>query len=234
MVLHAPKSLFYFFAVLAFGVGPFIGGFITAARSARQKRRAFLFSSLTSSGLLLSIFILVFAFMPVLFMTSLNLPQSCNGTYKSTNPPPKIAYTFPDGTQGIVLNENATSLVATKIAYNQPSHPTHVYLIRRRDDKALWQKDFANDTVAVECDSDTAYVFNDALGYFIDTNTGERQDIVLSMDNYGYNDHAIFQTIGIMTIWRRDGSVSSLAHLYFSGIEKGCYITGSTSSISKL
>jgi hypothetical protein len=229
VVLHAPRSAFYFFALLAFVIGPIIGGFVAAKKPAEHRSKVFIFSSAISFVLLSGIFILTFAFVPVFLVTSFNLPSSCNGTYKSADISREISYIFPDGTRGVLINQNASSLVATKIDYNLPSHPTHTYLIRRSDNKVLWHIDFADDTVAVAFDNDTAYVFNNALGYFLDTQTGERKDVALSMDNYGYNDHDKFQTTGIFTTWHRDGSVKSLSRLYFNGVERGCYITGNTS-----
>ena len=233
-LFHATGSLFYGFALLCFLAGTFLAGFIAGKKSDTNKTSAFLIAGGTVFGISMVLFILTYAFMIILLITTVQLPASCDSTYHSASLPAALRYSLPRGAEGIVISEDAGTLVVARIDYERSPHPSTVFLINRSNGTILWSGSLPIDNIAAAMDDDTAYIFYEGLGDFIDKRTGMRHDRFLSMDNYGMNTNGNFQTTGIISFWKRDGTVKSLPRLTFNGIVRGCYIRGDTGEITRL
>jgi hypothetical protein len=226
--------LFYCFALLCFLAGPLAAGFVAVKNSETGRTATFLISGGIVLGTSLFLFVLTYAFAIILLITTVPVPASCDSTYHGTGMPAALGYTLPGGADGIVVSEDADTLIVARPDYEWPPHPITVFLVNRSDGKILWSAGFPSDNIAAAIDDDTAYVFYEGLGEFIDRHTGLRQDRVLSMDNYGMNTNGKFQTTGIISFWKRDGTVKSLSRLTFSGVVRGCHIRGDTGEITRL
>ena len=234
MVFHGTGSLFYLFAFFVFLAGPLVAGFIAASGSEKRKIRAFCTSGILAAGIALVLFFITYAIAIVFFITTVHLPASCDSTCHSSSPPAELGYRLPDGTSGIIVTGDADTLIVARIAYEQPQRPGTGFLVNRSDGIILWSTSLPGDTIAAAMDNDTAYVFSQGIGEFIDRRSGRKQPLFVSMDNYGTNTHGDFQTTGIISFWKKDGTVQSLRLLTFNGIVRGCYIRGSTGGIMQL
>ena len=234
VVLGKPLKAFYLFALLAFIVAPVSAGVLSSQRSSTHKTKAFFASGSAVFGIAFLLFFFIYAIQIRFHTVTVTLPAACDGTYTSVNRPADLAYTLPDGSRGISISEDANTVLVAKIDTIQPQHPSEVFLIRKGDGKILWNTDFQNDNVAVAMDQDTAYIFNVGIGYFIDKQTGKPIHTLMTMDSYGTNTLGYFETSGIISSWNADGSVKSLPYLLFSGVVRGCYISGDSQSVTKL
>lgn len=148
-------------------------------------------------------------------ITTVQAPSFCRGEYTQSG-----TYAI-DGKQAYILRQDSDSVIATAVN-NDKSTDTYVV---RKDNRAILQKvHFANDTVAVALYDHIAYIFNDGLGTWVDTVTGQIVDSnqkILSIDSYGLNNNGNFEVSAIITIWYRDGTVQNLAKIPFSGITQG-------------
>jgi hypothetical protein len=233
-VLHGDGSFFYWFALPYFLAGPLIAGTVTAGATHKNRYKASLTSAGAVFGMAILIFVLTYALGIVLLITSVDLPSYCDSTYQNSDLPAAIKYDLPGGDDGIVVVEDASSMVVVKIDYERSLHPSTVLLIDKSDGRILWSADLPNDNIAAALDNDTAYIFYEGLGDLLDRRTGERIDRFVTMDNYGMNTNMKFQTTGIISIWYKDGKVKSLTRLTFNGIIQGCYIKGETGKIITL
>lgn len=231
---HDLGSAFYPWAFFVFLIAPAITGCIAVMRSPTRKVYAFLIgsSSVLTSVTLLFIFVCAIA---IRFgIGSIQLATDCDSTYANHHIPSALAYMFRSGSEGILLiHDTSTAIVAT-VDYQHMPHPSTIALVRTSDEKVLWNITFPHDTVAVAMDTTTAYIFQDGIGYFIDKHTGQQEDNYMTMDSYGINDRGFFETVGIISSWKTDGSVKLLTSLTFNGIAQGCYINGNTQTIIKL
>ena len=233
-VFHATGSLFYGFALLSFLAGPLLAGFIAGKKSDSNKTASFLISGGTVFGISMVLFIFTYAFLIILLITTVQLPAACDSTYHGASLPAALRYTLPGGAEGIVVSEDAGTQVVARIDYERSPHPSTVFLVNRSGGSILWSGSLPGDNIAAAMDDDTAYIFYEGLGDFIDKRNGRRYDRFLSMDNYGMNTNGDFQTTGIISFWKRDGTVKSLPRLTFNGIVQGCYIRGDTGEITRL
>lgn len=217
--LGAPPKLFHIFAIFGFVGGALIAVCVAKRLHPKNNVGKLLAIGGATLGALLVMFIIVYAFITRgFFITTVPIPAYCDGVYSE-----EPAYTMPDGTPGVLVAQDADVTIAAKIDAKDESD---VYVVRRADTKIIWQNHFKDDTIAVAFDDAYAYIFNDALGNWVNKETGrEDMDRILSIDTYGQNTNN-FETTGIFSIWHKDGSVQSLRILTFSGIIKGCAVDG--------
>jgi hypothetical protein len=175
------------------------------------------------------------------------LPASCDGFDGVLDLPPQLAYALPGGKDGILLAESPESVFAAAIDGDRPPFASTGYLIRKRDNAILRQMGFNNDVVIASIDTGIVYVYNDKLGYLLDERTGEFEDNILLIDNYGglsETDRPIIghassgnwylETSAVLSSWHTDGTVKSRPHLPMNGIARGCYVSGATGEIIPL
>ena len=58
------------------------------------------------------------------------------------------------------------------------------YLLKLPGRSVLWQQSFTSGEISAALQSGTAYVFDDKIGYFLNTTTGEVQRHIVESDNY--------------------------------------------------
>lgn len=230
-IFQGSGTLFYWFALFFFIIGPLVAGFTTMSRLTDNKIRGFGISVILVLGTALIFFILVYAIGIVFLINTINLPGMSNETYQIENLPPDTIYTIPGGARGILVKEDTNTAIVAIIDPVSHQHPGTVLLIQKNKGDILWSIDVPSDNIAVAMDNDTAYIFHHGIGYFINKNTGELLNKFLSMDNYGTNSMGKFQTTGIISTWNRDGTVKPLNRLTFNGIVNGYFIRGNTEEI---
>ena len=102
------------------------------------------------------------------------------------------------------------------------------YLLRLPGRSVLWQQSFASGEISAALQSGTAYVFDDTIGYFLNTITGEGQRHFVESDNY----RGLFtsgsgrqvQTDMVYSALGPGTSSTLLLHLDFAVIADGCVI----------
>jgi hypothetical protein len=234
VVLHEPGNAFYWFALLVFLVGPVIAGILAYLKAPGRRLRSFVTATGTVFGIVCTLFIFTYALFIRIYTTKVQIPAFCDGTYDMAALPPNLSYTFPDETRGIMLLSDTRATIVAKVDDQHAARPTTLFLISRRDSTMLGGIEFPSDIVAVAMDADTAYLFHEGLGHLINTHTGRYDHNFLTMDTYGTNTDGFFETTGVMSSWRSDGTVKARPHLTFSGIARGCYISGENGAVVKL
>lgn len=247
VVLHEPGSLFYGFAALVFLVCPLVAGIIAISRTQEHKPRRFFAYGGLVFGFALLLFIVTYAVLPQFDRASVQLPASCDGFHGVLDLPPQLAYTLPDGKGGVLLAESPEAVLVATIDGDRSPFASTAYLIRKSDNAILNRMHFDNDVVMASIDAGTVYLYNDKLGYFIDDHTGQFQESILTIDNYGglsetdrpVVSHAssgnwYFETTAVVSSWITDGTVKSRPHLTMNGIARGCYVSGATGEVTAL
>jgi hypothetical protein len=247
-VLGEPGNLFYPFAVLAFVVGPSVAGFFAARRQPMRKVRSFLTTGASVFGVVLVLFFVMYAIVPIFERTSVQLPDYCDGDYANPMPPDALAYALPDdrGTGIVVARDDQTSVVAV-IAQDETPPTSQVYVVDEDRQQILWTASFPNDAVMAAISERIVYLYNDKLGYFLDANTGDYKDNVLVIDNYGglsQTDRPILmgtsdgnwyvETSAVISSWEVNGTVHSRPFLILNAIANGCYVDGQTGVVTRL
>jgi hypothetical protein len=233
-VLHAPGSLFYIFAVLAFFLGPVVAGIVDTKISPSHPYRRFLASGGVVFGIIFVLFFLIYAILIRFFTTSVYLPAYCDRTYNQSNIPSNLEYSLPDKEKGILINADDSIAVVATIDYDHSAHSSTLFIINKATGNILFRINFPDDNLAAAIDNSTVYLFNNGLGFFVDKLTGKRENYFLTMDEYGTNTLGYFETTGIISSWNKNGSVKSLPHLSFNGIVQGCYVSAVTKEVIKL
>ena len=246
-VLHEPGSAFYPFAAVVFVGGPAIGGILAALTAQEGKVRAFLGSGTIVFGGALALFIVTYVVLPQSLRANVQLPGFCDGFDGRLDLPSNFSYPLPDGNTGILLTENAESAVAATIDGDGAPLSSTMYLIRKSDNMILRRMRFDNDVITASIDEGTVYIFNDKLGYLIDEHSGELEENLLLIDNYGgltetdrpfisraSSGNWYLETTGVVSSWNIDGTVKSRPHLTFSGIARGCYVSGASGEVVQL
>lgn len=247
VVLGEPGSQFYWFAALVFIGCPLIAGIIAISGSQKQGFGRFIGSGGLVFGISLLLFIATYAVQPQFERTNVQLPASCNGFDGVLDLPSQLAYTLPDGTKAILIEESAASVVAAIIDGDREPFASTAYLIRKSDNGILRQMSFNNDAIMASIYMGTLYLYNDKLGFLIDERTGEFEDNILLIDNYGGLSEAdkpllpnastgswYFETSAVVSSWSTNGAVRSRPHLTMNGIARGCYVSGATGEIIPL
>jgi hypothetical protein len=250
-VLHEPGSLFYWFAALVFLGCPLIAAIMAMSKTQHDKVKRFFAAGGPTFGITLLLFIVTYAVIPQFDRANVQLPSSCDGFDDVPGAlgalPPQLAYTLPGGKGGILLVESAESAFAATIDGDHPPFASTAYLIRKRDNAILRQMYFNNDVVMASIDSGTVYVYNDKLGLLLDERTGQFEENILLIDNYGgltetdrpVISHAssgnwYFETTAVVSSWNTNGTVKSRTHLKMNGIARGCYVSGATGEVIPL
>ncbi|HUS16632.1 MAG TPA: hypothetical protein VM536_16680 [Chloroflexia bacterium] len=244
IVLHEPGSLFYGFAALVFLGCPLVAAMIAVAKAPRGGPKRFMAAGGLVFGITLLLFIGTYAVMPQFNRANVQLPASCDGFSGVFDLPARLQYALPDGTGGILLAESAESAFAATIDGEQSPFASTAYLVRKRDNAVLARMHFNNDVVIAAINAGTVYVYNDKLGFLIDERSGQREDNILLIDNYGgltETDKPIightssgnwyFETAAVVSSWNSNGTVKSRPHLQMKGIARGCYVAGATGEV---
>lgn len=192
-------------------------------------------------------FFMSYAILPPFDRTSVRLPESCNGFYSSTHPPPALAYELPGTGTGVLVAANERTAVVAMIDYINTPYPGTVYVVNRSDNRILRRMDFPDDTIIATIDSGMVYIFNDKLGYIIDARTGRSEETFLVIDNYGglsASDRPVFpgasegrrflETTAVISSWSTDGTVRSRSRLTMNGIAYNCFVNGETGKIVEI
>jgi hypothetical protein len=247
IALGEPGSWFYPFAGLLFVGSPIIAGLVAARRARGGRGIPFIVAGGAIFALAWILFLGTYAILPQFARTSVRLPASCDGIDGAISPPASLAYTLPGMATGILLASDERSVVVAVIDATSASATSTVYLANKRDNAILRQMRFDNDVVIASIAGGVLYLFNDKLGYLIDTGTGQRQANFLIIDNYGglsesdrpivsraSDGHWYLETTAIISSWKTDGTVRSRPHLTMSGIARGCFVNGATGEITPI
>ena len=246
VVLHEPGSVFYLFASLAFLGGPLVGGAIAGLSAQERRIKAILSSSGVVFGIACGLFAFAYMVLPQFDRANILLPSYCDGFDGTFDPPPQITYTLPDGSVGIsIVSDEGTAVVATIDTQHQP-YPTTVLIINRADDHILQSMTFQNDVVSAAIGQGAVYIYNDKLGFFFDARTGNLEDNIFTIDNYGgltqtdrpvvsqaSSDNWYMETTAMISSWNADGTVISRPHLTFNSIALGCFVSGNTHEVMR-
>ena len=103
------------------------------------------------------------------------------------------------------------------------------YLLKMPGRSVLWQQSFASGEISAALHSGTAYVFDDKIGYFLSTSTGEIQPHIVESDNY----RGLFtsdgtrrvQTDMVYSVIGPGPSLTLHLHLNFAVIADGCVVS---------
>ncbi len=191
--------------------------------------------------------VLLYLVIPQFERTSVQMPESCNTAPGTFKPPPDRTYLLPQIGNGVRVAANDQFALVAVIDYAHPPFPSTVFLVNRTDNQIIQRIDFPNDVIAAAFDANTLVLYNDKLGYLIDPRTGQLENNILLMDNYGglsesdrpiisraSTGHWYFETTAVLSSWNVDGTFKPRHHLTFGGIALGCFIDGATNQIIAL
>jgi len=247
VLLREPGSFFYPFAALVF-VGAPLGGATAAARRSYANRTAvFLRAASATCGLAALSFIVAYAVYPASQRTSVLLPASC-GSFPGSQAPASLVYDLPGVGAATFLTDDRESALVAAIDFRNPPFPSTVFLVRKSDHRILWSAHFPNDIVAAKIDKGTLYIYNDKLGFWIDSRTGLPERKLFTIDNYGGlspSDRPVIastastgrwymETSAMISSWNLDGSVMPRRRVVFNALAFNCYINGSTGIVEQL
>jgi outer membrane protein assembly factor BamB len=168
---------------------------------------------------------LTYAAYPVFERTSVQLPEFCGDFSNGAHPTASFLYELPGvGATTLITSDTQTALVAA-IDFERAPFPSTVYLVQKSDGQILWSTGFANDIISASIESGTLYLYNDKIGYWIDTRTGLARNNVFTIDNYGGLSQTDRPVIG---------SVVSRGHVTFNSIAFNCFIDGPTGVVTPL
>ena len=102
------------------------------------------------------------------------------------------------------------------------------YLLKLPGQSILWHKSFGSGEISAALKSGTAYVFDDKIGYFLNTTTGEVQPHVVESDNYrglfASGGACRVQTDMVYSALEQGGGITLHLHVDFAVIADGCLI----------
>jgi len=248
VVLREPGWLFYVFAVLFFAVSPLIGAVMAVRETRTKKIRTFYVTGGGLFGLAGLGFVLTYAVFPVFERTSVQLPEFCGEFGDGLQLPASFVYELPGVGATTLITSDAQTALAAAIDFEHAPFPSTVYLVQKSNGQILWRNDFANDSISAAIEDGTLYLYNDKIGYWIDTRTGLPKNNVFTIDNYGGlsqtdrpvigagagDGHWYLETTAVISSWRADGSVVSRGHVTFNSIAFHCFIDGRTGLVTGL
>lgn len=247
VLLREPGSAFYSFAALAFLGGPLIAGIVAVLKMQGNKVKSFLRSTSSVFGVVFTLFIVNYVVLPQFDRTNVQLPSFCQGLNSNPDPPSHLEYAVPGVGIGILLASDSESAVVAMIDGAHPSFPGTLFLVHKKSNNVLQRMQFSNDILSAAIADGIVYIYNDKLGYLIDAHTGEFQETVLIIDNYGgltqtdrpfisraSDGHWYMEITAVISSWNIDGTVKSRRHLTFNGIALGCFISGNTGEVTRL
>ena len=246
-VLCAPGAWFYTFSAVVFMVSPLVAASAAGRHAPLHKIRAFLGAGSASLGLAALLFLSAYAIVPVFERTSVPLPADCGDFGAGPHPLASFVYELPGvGPTTLIASDDRTALVAA-IDFQHAPYPSTVYLVRQSDGGVLWSAHFANDIISAALNAGTLYLYNDKIGYWIDTRTGAPVHNVFTIDNYGglsSTDRPVLagaatgrwymETSAVISSWHADGSVVSRARVTFNSIAFKCFVAGPTGGVTLL
>ncbi len=230
-LFHESSSGFYLFAGLILLGCPLIGGIIAVLKSKENKRKALLNSSSVVFVIVIILSFLSYAVLPVFFYDSVQVPASGvnNASNSGSHLPSYLNYTIPGVGTGTLLTNDTKSAVVVMANYSHSPFNSTVFLVNKSNSKVLQSLKFNNDIIAAAIDNGTLILFNDKLGYFINTNNGEFIKYIVKMDNYRglytSNNGTYMQTDIEMSAIYSNGSVVSHRQLNMSCIAYGYLIS---------
>jgi hypothetical protein len=193
-----------------------------------MKKYATLFISCVTIAILvlLVFFISSYIIIPLFSSSSVPMPASCTGTISQL--PPSFDYVVPDVGMGTLLTSDATSAVIVMVDYRKLPLVSTVFLIRKSDNKILQTFKFNNDIVNAGIYDGTLYLFNDKIGYILNTSTGEYVHHIFTIDNYRglyiLNGTKYLQTTLEISGLKSDGSIVSHRRVDMKSVAFGCLI----------
>jgi hypothetical protein len=102
------------------------------------------------------------------------------------------------------------------------------YLLKLPERSVLWQQSFASGEISAALRSGTAYVFDDKIGYFLNTATGDVQRHIVESDNYrGLFTSGNGRQVQTDMVYSAVGPGATLTlhlHLVLAVIADGCVI----------
>jgi len=236
-IFHESSSEFYLFAGLALLGSPLAGSIISVLMVNEDRPIVLLISGSAILLILIVLSILAYLVLPLFFYESVQLPASYMN-YDS-NPgsymPSYLNYSIPGiGTGRLITSDNNSAVVVMSDYYHLPYAST-VYLINKSSNKIIWSLNFNNDIIAAAIDQGTLNIFNDKIGYYINTENGEFVKTIVRLDNYRglftSNNNEYMQTSFETSFLNADGSVGSHRQMYMNCTAFGCFIIGSTGQI---
>jgi predicted secreted protein len=244
ILLHEPGPAFYPFAALVFLGGPLIGGATAVIGSRGLSCRAFLIPAGAVFAIAFLLFFITYAVLPHFDRTSVQLPDSCNG-FDSRRPAAPVPDSLLPGTgTGVLVAWSEETAVVAMIDDTRAPYPSTVSIVNRSDNRTLWRRDFADDTIVAAVDSGIVYLYHDKLGYVIDARTGAPVKKFLLIDNYGglsdterpvlagtSGERRYLETTAVISSWSTDGTVRSRSRLTMNGIAYNCFVNGTTGEI---
>jgi hypothetical protein len=127
-----------------------------------------------------------------------------------------------------VLGIGGTWLVAANSDAEVVFGSGTAYLLKLPGRSVLWQQLFASGEISAALQSGTAYVFDDKIGYFLNTTTGEVQRHTVESDNYrGLFTSGSAPRVQTDMVYSALGPGATLTlhlHLNFAVIADGCVI----------
>jgi len=250
-LLHEPGALFYLFAGLVFVAGPLLGAALAGLKTRRRRAVAFVATGGAVFGLAGLLFVFIYVVYPIFQRTSVALPEFCGQFGGGAHPPPAFVYTLPGVGPTTLVTSDAQTAVVAAIDFEQAPYPSTVYLVRKSDGRRLWSMRFANDLISAALDNGTLYLYNDKLGYWVNTTTGLPIADFFTIDNYGglsETDRPVLgpgaapaqsatgrwynETTAVISSWRADGSVISRRRVTFNSLAFNCFIDGATGSVA--
>jgi hypothetical protein len=232
-IYHESSSEFYLFAGLALLGGPLIGGVISALITKENKFIALLISSVAVFVILLILSLLSYVVIPVFSYDGVQIPASCiNASNSGSHLPSYLNYTVPGiGTGTLITSDKKSAVVAITDHDHLPFGST-VFLINKSNNKIIRSLQFNNDIIGAAIDDGVLYIFNDKIGYIIDTDDGEFVKKIFTIDNYRgiytSDNNTYMQTTLEISALNADGSVLSHRRMNMSCITYGCLISPST------
>jgi hypothetical protein len=247
-LLREPGSLFYSFGALVFVVSPLIGAATAVLKTRTNKILTFVAASGALFGLAVLLFVFTYAAYPEFERTSVQLPAFCGDFGNGAHPPASFVYELPGTGPTTLITSDAQTALLAAIDFEHAPFPSTVYLVQKSDGRILWSMQFANDIISAAIDNGTLYLYNDKLGYWIETRTGWPTNNFFTIDNYGglsQTDRPVIasgaatgrwymETTAVISSWHADGSVVSRGHVTFNSIAFNCFVAGMTGSVTQL
>ncbi|HEY3422332.1 MAG TPA: hypothetical protein VGK13_04170 [Methanocellaceae archaeon] len=184
-IFHESSSEFYLFAGLALLGGPLIGGIISALISKENKLISLFISSVAVFVILLILSVLSYVVLPVFSYDGVQVPASCiNASNSGSHLPAYLNYTIPGLGTGTLITSDKKSAVVAITDYDHFPFDSTVFLINKSNNKTIQSLKFNNDIIGAAIDDGVLYIFNDKIGYIIDTDDGEFVKKIFTIDNY--------------------------------------------------
>ena len=219
------SSVFYLFAFVMLLCCPLVGGAATFYRARKGNESRAHKKSFVSGAVIFTILIALaffsYVILPVFFFERAQVPGSC------MNNPPSMEYTVPGLGMGILLASDSRSSVLVLVDRSKPLFNSTVFLVNKSNNESIMNMKFNNDVIGAGISDGTLYLFNDRLGYFIDTANGQYVRNVIETDNYrglyASGNTTYMQTNMELSAVNVNGSVISHMILHFASLVYGCF-----------